>query len=314
MTTRKPLVLVDGALVPWEKATLHVSTHSFLYGTAVFEGERAYWDDARQRLAAFELDAHSKRLARNAGILGIRAIPDAETLSDWTLQLLAANAFTSDVYIRPVIYIGEGSIGIFPSTQETHTVIFATPFNKYFGKDTPLAVKTSTWVRLPSNVIPPNAKVNGAYVNSYLATKEAKDAGYDEALMLSIRGYVSEGPGENFWVVHKGKLVTPPLSEDILDGITREHVMDLAADLGIEVLERSIGRTEVYTADEAFFSGTGVEISPIGRIDHVEIGTGKLGPITRQIQERFHASVRGQIPEHMDKLSYVPEVCALVPP
>lgn len=305
-----PRVIMDGKLVPWERATVHVSTHAFLYGTAVFEGVRAYWDEDTRRLNVFELDAHSKRLERNATLMGFSKTPDWKTLREWQLYALACNEFATDVYLRPVIYYGEGGIGIFPKTQAQKTLIMAVPMGSYFGKES-LTVKISSWVRIPGNVIPPMAKVNGGYVNSYLAAKEARDGGADDAIMLNSRGYVSEGSGANIFVVKNGELLTPGYSNDILDGVTRTHVMRLAKDLGIPVHERTIARGELYTADELFFCGTGVEISPIGKVDHVTINDAVPGPVTRRIKERFLASVRGKLPEYSHLLTPVPESCPL---
>lgn len=301
---------MDGKLVPWERATIHVSTHGFLYGTAVFEGVRAYWCEESRRLSVFELDAHSKRLERNAKLMGFSKTPDWSTLREWQLYALACNDFSSDVYLRPVIYYGEGGIGIFPKTQSQKTFIMAVPMGSYFGKDA-LGVKVSSWTRIPGSVIPPMAKVNGGYVNSYLAAKEARDAGFDDAIMLNSRGYVSEGSGANVFLVKNGELLTPGYSSDILDGVTRLHVLRLANDLGIQVHARTIARGELYTADEMFFCGTGVEISPIGRVDHVTIGDGKAGPVTTLIKERFQASVRGKLPEYRHLLTPVPQECPI---
>jgi branched-chain amino acid aminotransferase len=308
--SEKPFVIMDGELVHWEDATIHVSTHAFLYGTAVFEGVRAYWDETAQRLNVFEIDAHSKRLERNAKLMGFNETPDWKTLREWMLYALSCNDFSSDVYLRPVIYFGEGGIGIFPKTQAQRTLIMAVPMGAYFGKAT-LGVKISSWTRIPGSVIPPMAKVNGGYVNSYLAAKEARDAGFDDAIMLNSRGYVSEGSGANIFLVKNGQLLTPGYSSDILDGVTRAHVMRLAHDLKIPVAERTIARGELYTADELFFCGTGVEISPIGRVDHVTIGDGQPGPITKKVHQRFHASVRGKLPEYAALLTPVPLECPI---
>jgi branched-chain amino acid aminotransferase len=308
--TENPRVIMDGRLVPWEKATIHVSTHGFLYGTAVFEGVRAYWNPETRRLNVFELDAHAKRLERNAKMMGFTATPDWKTLREWQLYALACNDFSTDVYLRPVIYYGEGGIGIYPKTQGQRTLIMAVPMGAYFDKPC-LSVKVSSWVRIPGNVIPPLAKVNGGYANSYLASREAHDAGYDDAIMLNRNGYVSEGSGANVFLVKDGHLITPGYSNDILDGVTRNHVMRIARDLKVPVDVRTIARAELYTADELFFCGTGVEISPIGKVDHVTIGDGEPGPVTKQIQARFQASVRGQVPECAGLLTPVPLECPI---
>lgn len=304
---------MDGKLVRWEEANVHVSTHALLYGTAVFEGVRAYWNASEKQLYVFELDAHSKRLERNAKMLGLAQTPAWHTLRQMQLDVLACNRFAGDVYLRPVIYYGEGGIGIYPKTQDQRTFIMAVPMGSYFGKDL-LSVKTSSWVRIGGNMIPPLAKVNGGYANSYLAAKEAKDAGFDDAIMLNSRGTVSEGSGANLFLVKDGVLVTPGYQSDILDGVTRNHVFRLAKDLGIEVEARTIARTELYIADEAFFSGTGVEISPIGQIDHVKIGNGKVGPVAGKLKKRFHESVRGELKEYRDLLTPVPKTCRLPMP
>ncbi|HVL47307.1 MAG TPA: branched-chain amino acid transaminase [Candidatus Thermoplasmatota archaeon] len=304
MTVRTPAwALLDGELVLWERATLHASTHGFLYGTAVFEGVRAYKQESGG-VAVFELAAHSDRLARNARMMGFAGAPDGTTLAGWTLDLLSALEAKEDHYIRPVVYVGEGGIGIHPTTQKTKTVIMATPMQKYFSKGV-LAAKVSSWMRISGRAIPPMGKINGAYANSYLASKEAREAGFDEAILLNERGLVSEGSGENIWLVRDGELVTPGLDGDILDGITRRHVLDLARDLGLVVHERGVPRSELYAADEIFFSGTGVEISPVGRVDHVTIGNGEPGPVTRAIHDRFHASIRGLVPSYARKLTPV---------
>jgi len=306
----RPRVIMDGKLVAWEDATVHVSTHAFLYGTAVFEGVRAYWDADNARLNVFEADAHAKRLERNARLMGFADTPDWETLRDWQLYALSCNQFTTDVYLRPIIYYGEGGIGIFPKTQKQRTLIMAVPMGSYFGK-TSLSVKVSSWTRIAGSIIPPMAKVNGGYVNSYLAAKEARDAGADDAIMLNTRGYVSEGSGANLFIVKNGELITPGYSSDILDGVTRNHVMRLAHDLDMPVKERTVARGELYTADELFFCGTGVEISPIGKVDHVMLGDGEPGAFTRRLQQRFLDSVHGKIPEYEHLLTPVPDECPL---
>ena len=307
---KQPVVLMDGKLVHWEDATLHASTHAFLYGTAVFEGVRAYWDDKKEQLFVFELDAHSKRMERNARMLGFDKAPDWQKLRQWQLDLLACNDFSQDVYLRPVIYYGAGGIGVHPKTQKQQTLIMAMPMGPYYSKQA-VAAKVSSWQRIGASVIPPLAKANGAYVNSYLSGKEARDAGFDEAILLNAGGRVSEGSASNLFLVKDGTLLTPGYSEDILDGVTRTHVFRLAKDLGIDVVERPIARTELYGADEAFFCGTGVEISPIGRIDHVKLGDGKVGAITAKIKERFAKSVRGELPAYRKLLTPVPATCSL---
>jgi branched-chain amino acid aminotransferase len=306
----RPYVVMDGKLVAWEDATLHVTTHAFLYGTAVFEGVRAYWNSKQKRLFVWELDAHSKRMERNARMLGFDKSPTWETLRDWQLDVLACNDFSQDVYLRPVVYYGAGGIGVHPKKQKQHALVMAMPMGSYYGKGM-VSAKVSSWTRIGGSMIPPVAKANGAYVNSYLSGKDARDSGFDEAILLNSRGTVSEGSASNLFLVMNGELVTPGMSADILDGVTRAHLFRLAQDLGITVRERSIARTELYGADEAFFCGTGVEISPIGNIDHVKLGNGKVGPVTAKVQERFNKSVHGEVREYRNLLTPVPKSCRL---
>jgi branched-chain amino acid aminotransferase len=297
-------VLMDGKFVPWKDANLHVSTHAFLYGTAVFEGIRAYWSDKDKQLFVWCLREHADRLARNARMMGFDKAPGSDQIFDWTLKLLAENKFQQDVYIRPIVYLGEGTVRVRPTNQSVRTLIFAFVLKKYFEHDG-LRCMVSSWVRPQSSVLPPMGKVNGAYANSFLASTEATRAGYDEAIMLNHRGLVSEGPAENFFMVRDGTLITPPFSADILDGVTRVHVMELAKDLGIPSLERDIPRTELYAADEMFFCGTGVEIEPIVSIDGRRVGEGKTGPLTSKIRDLFRKSIRGDVPKYRGKLTPV---------
>lgn len=299
------LVYMDGRYVPWADAKIHVSTHAFLYGTAVFEGIRAYWSDRDQRLNVFSLREHCDRLERNARMMGFEGHPPSAELQKVVVTLLEKGGFGQDVYIRPVIYLGEGTVRVRPSHQKVRTLAFAFVLKRYFEKDG-LRCMVSSWVRPPSSVLPPMGKVNGAYANSFLASIEAQRAGYDESIMLNVNGLVSEGPAENFMMVRGGTILTPPLHADILDGVTREFIFQLARDLKVPVVERSIPRVELYAADEMFFCGTGVEVEPIVEIDGRKVGDGKPGPISRRIRERFHEAVRGELPAHRGRLTPVP--------
>lgn len=304
-------VLMDGKFVPWKDATLHVSTHAFLYGTAVFEGIRAYWIEKEQELNVWYLREHAERLERNARMMGFDQAPTAAQIEEWVLKLLGENRFRQDVYVRPVVYLGEGTVRVRPTTQHTRCVIFAFVLKKYFEHEG-LRCMVSSWVRPQASMMPPMAKVNGAYANSFLASTEATRAGYDEAIMLNRFGLVSEGPAENFFLVRDGTLVTPPLSADILDGVTRGHVRAMAADLGIPFEERDIPRTELYAADEMFFCGTGVEIEPIIEIDGRKVGDGKPGPILTKVRDLFRRCVRGEVPKYRSKLAPVYKKAAVV--
>ena len=305
------LVYMDGNFVHWADSKIHVSTHAFLYGTAVFEGIRAYWDAKRKKLHAWFLEEHCDRLERNARMMGFTDAPASAKLQEAILTLLSKNGFEQDVYIRPVIYLGEGTVRVRPLAQKVRTLIFAFVLKKYFEKEG-LRCMVSSWVRPPSSVLPPMGKVNGAYANSFLASTEAQRAGYDESIMLNHRGLVSEGPAENFMIVKKGTVITPPLSADILDGVTRDVIFQICRELKIPYLERDIPRVELYTADEMFFCGTGVEVEPIIEIEGRRVGDGKPGPVTKKIHERFHAAVRGDVSTFKDKLTPVPPAVAAV--
>lgn len=297
-------VWMDGQFKPWPDATIHVSTHAFLYGTAVFEGIRAYWSDKKKQLFVWYLREHCDRLERNVRMMGFTDAPSSQQMQKVIVDLLRKDGFKQDVYIRPVIYLGEGTVRVRPTTQKVRTLVFAFVLKKYFEKDG-LRCMVSSWVRPPSSVLPPMGKVNGAYANSFLASTEAMRAGYDESIMLNHRGLVSEGPAENFFMVRNGVLITPPYSADILDGVTREHVFRLARDLGVPTLERDIPRVELYAADEMFFCGTGVEIEPILEIEGRKVGDGKPGPLTRKIRDRFQSSARGDLPQYAGYLTPV---------
>ncbi len=294
MTEGRKVVLLNGEYVDWNNAKLHVTTHALLYGSAVFEGIRAYASPDSKQLFVFRLREHIVRLLNNAKVLRLKQPLTVDAFSEKIVELLNMNNFHSDVYIRPVVYFGEGPIGLKPLKQSTDYFVFAVELGNYFGEERALRVGISSWVRPSNNSLPPSAKVNGSYVNSMLASMDAKDAGYDEAILLTQNGYVSEGPGENLFIVKKGKLITPPLSADILDGITRDAIISIAAESGIGVVERDVARTELYTCDELFLCGTAAQISPVGSVDGRVIGDGKPGKITSELVAIFNDTVRGK--------------------
>jgi branched-chain amino acid aminotransferase len=297
-------VWLDNKWTHWSEANIHVSTHAFLYGTAVFEGIRAYWNEEQKKLYVWKLKEHCDRLERNARMMGFEGGPSSEDLQATIVELLRKNGFTQDVYVRPVIYLGHGTVRVRPKNAKVSTLIFAFALRRYFENDG-LRCMVSSWIRPPSSVLPPMGKVNGAYANSFLASTEAQRAGYDEAIMLNHRGLVSEGPAENFFMVSKGVLTTPPVSADILDGVTRLHIKELAEDLGIPYKERDIPRVELYAADEMFFCGTGVEVEPIVSVDGRAVGDGKAGPLTQKIHKAFTDSVRGRTARYKVDLTEV---------
>jgi branched-chain amino acid aminotransferase len=255
----------------------------------------------------FRLREHIERLYRNASILRLKPPVDSERFAEQVVELLRRNNFHSDLYIRPMIYFGEGGIGIKPTNHTTDYFVFATEFGNYFGEPKGLNVAVSSWVRSSNNASPPGAKISGAYVNSMLASVDAKESGFDEAIMLTQNGYVSEGSGENIFIVKKGQLVTPPVSADILEGITRDSIMALASDAGIPVIERDITRTELYTCEEMFLCGTAAQITPVRSVDRRIISDGGTGRITSRLMKSFSDAVRGKDRKHIGWLTPVYE-------
>ena len=294
--------VVDGEIVRWEKATVHASTHALHYGTGVFEGIRAYYARDEDELYVWELDAHLERLVRNMGVLDLREGPTKDMLWDMTMKLLRANGFRDDTYIRPLVFLGEGTIRVRPQTQRTRWVLLTVPLGSYLGKKV-VSCMVSSWTRLSNNMLPPAAKISGGYVNSLLASLEAARAGYDEAILLTKEGTVSEGSVENLFLVRRKTLFTPSVSEDILEGITRANVMEMARDLGLAVEERRIPRSELYHADEIFLCGTGAGIVAVGEVDGRRVGDGDVGAITKQIMEQYDLAVHGKSLKYRNRLT-----------
>ncbi|RXZ36580.1 branched-chain amino acid transaminase [Oxalobacteraceae bacterium CAVE-383] len=283
----------DGKLLDWRDAKIHVLTHSLHYGMAVFEGVRAY--QTEQGSAVFRLQEHTKRLFNSAKIFQMQVPFDMQTIIDAQLEVLRENKLAS-AYIRPLIWIGSEKMGIAAKSNTVHVAIAAWSWGAYLGDDglnKGIRVKTSSFSRHHVNVSMVRAKASGYYINSILANQEALTDGYDEALLLDTDGYVSEGSGENVFIVKNGKLYTPDLAS-CLDGITRDAVVTMARDLGFEVIEKRITRDEMYCCDEAFFTGTAAEITPIRELDNRPIGDGKRGPVTTQIQALFFEVVKGK--------------------
>lgn len=289
----------QGNIVPLEEAKISVQTHAFLYGTAVFEGIRAYWVPEENDLLVFRMREHYERLLASCKILQITPDYSVDDLCRITLEILRRNGDREDVYIRPVFYKSDLKIGVELSRINDDFVVFAVPMGPYLDLDKGLKVRVSSWRHIADNAIPMRAKVNGAYVNAALAKSEALDDGYDESIFLTQDGHVSEGSAENIFLVRNGVLITPPVTEDILEGITRATVMQLAREeLGLEVVERTVDRTELYIADEVFFVGTGAQVSPVSEIDRRVVGSGGIGPISKKIQELYFDVVRGKAPRY----------------
>jgi branched-chain amino acid aminotransferase len=283
-----------GELVPLDQAKISVTTHAFNYGTAVFEGVRAYWNPDQEQLYGLDLLAHYRRLHRSAPILQLELRHSAEELVDVTCEMLRRSNMREDAYIRPILYKATEAVGVRLHNLETDLVIFTLPFGKYIDTESGIRAMVSSWRRNDDNSIPARAKITGGYVNGAFAKSEAQLNGFDEAIMLTHEGHVSEGSAENLFIVRDGVLITPAVSDYILEGITRRHIVEVAGDLGIGVVERTIGRTELYQADEVFLCGTGAQLAPVVEIDNRPIGGGSPGPITRRLHTIYFDAVRGR--------------------
>ena len=295
-----------GKLVPFSEAKIGVMTHAFNYGTGVFEGIRGYWNPEKKQMYLFRLSEHYERLERSCKILKISLKYSADELCKITIDLAKHNGYKEDVYIRPLAYKSSEVIGLGLTGLDDDLTIFLAPFGDYLDVSGGIRVCTSTWWRIEDNCIPARAKITGAYVNSSLAKAEALENGFAEALMFSSDGHLSEGTGENAFIMRHGKLITPPFSDNILEGITRDCVLELIKkELGIEVVERSIDRTELYIADEMFLCGTGAQISPVVEIDRRLVGDGKVGQVTKKLQKIYFDAVKGNNPKYSSWLTPV---------
>lgn len=273
--------------------------HALNYGTGCFEGIRAYWNAEEEQLFVFRMLEHYQRLLQNSKILLMSPKYTAQQLSDVTIDLLRREAYRTDAYIRPLAYKSNEIIGVRLHDLNDDLSIWSVPYNRYVENEEGAHVGFSSWRRVSDNNIPPRGKITGAYINSAFMKTEAVQNGYDEALVLNERGYVCEGSAENLFILRGGKLITPPVQEDILEGITRATVIELAREeLGLETIERPISRTELYVADEAFFCGTGVQIVAITQVDHRDVANGLMGPIVKAMRELYFKVVRGQVAKY----------------
>lgn len=296
-------IWLSGEFVPWNEAKVHVLTHALHYGSGVFEGIRAY--KTNSGTAVFRLTDHIKRLFRSAKIYKMPIPYTVEELVDATKELIRRNELDS-CYIRPIAFRGYGEMGLFPLKAPVDVAIAVWSWGAYLGEEGikhGIRAKISSFRRIDPNTLPPAAKATGQYINSILAKIEVVEEGYDEAILLDARGFVSEGSGENIFVIRNGKISTPSTAASILEGITRDSIIVLASDLGFEVVEKDLVRSDLYWADEVFFTGTAAEIVPIREIDGRLIG--EPGPITRKLQEAFYSVVRGKNPKYQDWLEYV---------
>ncbi len=298
------LIWMNGEFVPWEDAKVHVLTHGLHYGTAVFEGIRAYETEAGTGI--FRHQEHLERLRRSAQLYYMDLPYGVDRLREVTHELIVRNGLKS-CYIRPIVFRGSGPMGLDPLENEVEVSIAVWEWGAYLGDEAHrrgIRARVSSWRRIPSDALIPHAKASGQYLNSVLARIEATKAGYDEGILLDMKGDVCEGTGENVFVVYEGAIATPPQSADILDGITRKSVMRIARDLGYEVQERDVARAELVLADEVFLTGTAAELTPVREIDDHPLG--EPGPVTRAIQEVFHDALRGRVERYRDWLDLVP--------
>jgi len=304
MADRDGVIWYDGKMVNWRDATTHVLTHTLHYGMGVFEGVRAYKTD--KGTAIFRLKEHTDRLFRSAHILQMKMPYSKEEMMEAQKAAVRENNLES-AYMRPMAFYGAEAMGISAKTLSTHVIVAAWKWGAYMGQDAldnGIRVKTSSFSRHHVNITMCKAKANGNYMNSILAHQEAALDGYDEALLLDVDGFVAEGSGENIFIIRNGKLYTPDLTS-ALEGITRDTILQLAAEIGLSVIEKRITRDEVYSADEAFFTGTAAEVTPIRELDRRSIGTGTAGPITKQLQKMYFDAVTGKSAKHADWLTLV---------
>lgn len=288
-----------GEIVPYSEAKLGVLTHGLNYGTAVFAGVRAYWNEEHEQLYVFRAADHFQRLLHSAKVMCMDFDHSPESLTKLTLKLLRKEGYRRDIYIRPLAYKADEIVGVKLHDLIDEITIAALPFDTYVANDTNAHVTFSSWRRLDDNMIPARGKVSGAYANSALIKTDAVKSGFDEALVLTQDGHVSEGSAMNVIMVRNGVLVTPSITENILEGITRSTVIDLARqELGIATIERPIDRTEIYMSEELFMTGTAAQIVAITQVDHREIGTGKMGPISTRLKELYQQVVRGNLPKY----------------
>ena len=308
MADHDGVIWFDGKLVPWKEANIHVLTHTLHYGMGVFEGMRAY--ATPDGAAIFRLHEHTQRMFRSAHILGMHMPYTLDEINESCITVVRENGLTA-AYIRPICFYGSEGMGLRADNLKVHVAVAAWEWGAYLGDDgleKGIRVKTSSFTRHHVNISMCKAKATGHYINSTLALQEAIDCGYDEALLLDNEGYVAEGSGENIFIVRDGVIYTPDLTS-ALEGVTRDTIMEFARELGVEVREKRLTRDEVYVADEAFFTGTAAEVTPVVELDRRVIGTGRRGPVTRQLQTLFFDQVSGRQDRHPEWLTYVTETC-----
>jgi len=293
----------EGDYVALRDAKVSIMTHAFMYGTATFEGIRAYWNAEQGQLYGLFLRDHMERIRNSAKMLLMENLPSVDDLVAIVTETARRNQFREDAYIRPSFYKSTRAIGVKLHHLDHELYVLATPFGNYVDIEKGIRVATSTWRRNADEALPARGKIVGGYVNMAFQKSEAELNGYDEALVLTPSGHASEASAANLFVVRGGTLLTPPVSDDILEGVTRKAVLTLAADLGIPTEVRSIDRSELYVCDEVFLCGTGVQVSSVTEVDHRAVGTGAIGPIARKVSETYFAAVRGNLPQYKSWLT-----------
>ena len=288
----------EGEWVPMRDAKVSIMTHAFMYGTATFEGIRGYWNADQGRLYGLKIREHVERIRQSCRILLMQDVPPVDELTRLITETFRRNGFREDVYIRPSFYKSPAAIGVRLHDLENQLYIIALPFGNYIDTESGVRVMTSSWRRNADEALPARGKIVGGYVNMAFQKTEAELNGFDEAIVLTAGGHVNEASAANIFMIRDGVALTPPVSDDLLEGVTRKAIMELLANEGIPVLERSIDRSELYVADEAFLCGTGVQVSPIIEIDHRPVGSGQIGPIGRLVRDRYFDAVRGRLPEY----------------
>ncbi len=293
----------EGDWVALKDARVSIMTHAFMYGTATFEGIRGYWNADQQTLYGLFIREHLERIRRSARILMMDSVPSTDELMKIVVETVRRNDFREDVYIRPSFYKSTRAIGVRLHHLDNELYVLTLPFGNYIDIEHGVRLMTSSWRRNADEALPARGKIVGGYVNMAFQKSEAELNGFDEALVLTPDGHASEGSAANLFAVRDGVLLTPPVSDDILEGVTRGAMMTLAHDLGIETEVRSIDRSELYVCDEVLLCGTGVQVSPVIEVDHRPVGDGVIGPITRKLSETYFAAVRGNLPEYRSWLT-----------
>jgi branched-chain amino acid aminotransferase len=288
----------EGDFVPMRDAKVSIMTHAFMYGTATFEGIRAYWNEDHGQLYGLKIREHVERIRQSCRILLMEPVPSVDELSALIVETVRRNGFRQDAYIRPSFYKSNRAIGVRLHDLDHELYIITVPFGNYIDTSSGVRLMTSTWRRNADEALPARGKIVGGYVNMAFQKSEAELNGFDEAVVLTASGHVNESSAANIFVVRDGVAITPPVSDDLLEGVTRKALMELMTNEGIPNVERTIDRSELYVADEVFVCGTGVQVSPVIEVDHRKVGSGEVGPIARLVRDRYFDAVRGNLPEY----------------